>query len=82
MEIRHYQTTAPRFAPILYRIALITLVLLVLSLCVNVVQVFTPKVIAQDCNSFGSYADAVDSYKNGNRGLDGDGDGIPCESRK
>ncbi len=41
-----------------------------------------PKAMAQDCNSFGSYQDIMDAYHAGNRGLDGDGDGIPCENRK
>lgn len=34
------------------------------------------------CADFGSYADILKDFRAGNRGLDGDGDGIPCENRK
>jgi len=34
------------------------------------------------CSSFGSYEDILASYHSGNFALDGDSDGIPCESRK
>lgn len=67
---------------ILYKTALISIALLVVSLSINAWQILTPKEEAGDCNSFGSYADILVSYHSGNRGLDGDGDGIPCENRK
>lgn len=35
------------------------------------------------CNDFGSYADIVQSYKDGNKALDGyPKDGIPCNNRR
>lgn len=62
--------------------ALISIALLVVSLWMNVWQVLTPKGNTGNCDSFGSYTDILVSYRSGNRGLDGDGDGIPCENRK
>lgn len=42
-----------------------------------------PKASARmTCNDFASYADIMDSFRKGNRGLDGDNDGIPCENRR
>lgn len=41
----------------------------------------TPKGRAT-CKSFGSYSDILAAYSAGNSALDGDGDGVPCESRK
>ena len=34
------------------------------------------------CKDYATYHDILDAYAHGNRGLDGDGDGIPCENRK
>lgn len=67
---------------ILYRAALVSIALLVVSILLNVWQFFTPKAIAATCNSFGSYSDILDSYHSGNKKLDGNGDGIPCNNRK
>lgn len=66
----------------LFKIATFSLALLVLSVGLNVLQSFTPKDITGNCNSFGSYVDILISYHRGNRGLDGDNDGMPCENRK
>lgn len=44
----------------------------------NVWQFLSPKG-KPTCSSFGSYQDALDSFDNGNKKLDWDGDGIPCE---
>lgn len=64
----------------LYWIATISLALLIVSVSCNAWQCLKPK-DAGDCNSFGSYADILDSFHHGNRGLDGDSDGAPCENR-
>lgn len=37
---------------------------------------------AHTCADFTSYPDIMKDYLAGNQGLDGDGDGIPCENRK
>lgn len=65
-----------------YVIASVLLVIVAILLFALVCSYLTPKVIAGNCNSFGSYQDILDSFHKGNRGLDGDGDGIPCENRK
>lgn len=67
---------------ILYKAALLSIALFVVSVGLNVWQFLIPKGNTGNCNSFGSYADVLESFHNGNRGLDGDGDGIPCENRK
>lgn len=61
---------------------MVSIALLVVSVVVNVWQAFIPKESSGTCGSFGSYQDILDSFHHGNRGLDGDGDGIPCENRK
>ena len=35
--------------------------------------------VAQNCSSFASCSEAVESYDSGNRKLDRDKDGVPCE---
>lgn len=49
--------------------------LLVLGLCW-----LAPAALAQTCSSFRSCEEAMRSFRGGNTRLDGDGDGIPCES--
>lgn len=67
----------------LYWAAIIAIALLLVSVWMNVWQILTPKdFVNANCNSFGSYADILVSFHNGNRGLDGNGDGIPCNNRK
>jgi micrococcal nuclease len=39
-----------------------------------------PPALAQRCSSFNTCADAIRSLQSGNTRIDGDGDGIPCES--
>lgn len=48
-----------------------------LFLCLTY-QILQPKA-RLTCRDFGSYADALVAYKNGNFELDADHDGIPCE---
>jgi hypothetical protein len=46
-----------------------------------VAQVSAPlSAVAQTCKSFKTCEEAMKSYKAGNTKLDGDKDGIPCES--
>lgn len=74
---------AAQINQMLYRTALIAIAISVVSIWFNVWLVLTPKDFARtNCNSFGSYADILDSFHKGNRGLDGNGDGIPCNNRK
>ena len=40
---------------------------------------FSGTALAQNCSSFRNCAEAVASYESGNRKLDRDKDGIPCE---
>lgn len=75
METRTHETGGYVIASVLLLIVMVLLFALACSL-------LTPKESAGNCNSFGSYQDILDSYHKGNRGLDGDGDGIPCENRK
>jgi endonuclease YncB( thermonuclease family) len=49
--------------------------LLVLGLCW-----LTPPALAQSCSTFRSCEEAMRSLRAGNTRIDGDGDGIPCES--
>lgn len=66
----------------LYKIAMISLGLLLVSACMNIWLALTPKITHGTCGSYNSYADILVAFHNGNRGLDGDGDGVPCENRK
>lgn len=62
-------------------IAVILIVFLMALMLVVVGLILTPKGRAT-CRSFGSYADIVSSYNGGNSALDGNGDGVPCQSRR
>ncbi len=55
--------------------SLLRSLLLVLGLCW-----LTPAALAQTCSSFRTCEEAMRSLQAGNTRLDGDGDGIPCES--
>lgn len=61
----------------LYRIATISLALLIISIGVNVWFALQPKGAADTCSSLGSYSDILDSFHAGNSRLDGNRDGIP-----
>lgn len=65
-----------------YIIASILLVIVGVLLFTVMILCITPKKTAKNCNDYSSYAAIVDAFKAGNRGLDGDNDGIPCENRK
>lgn len=65
-----------------YIIAAALLVVVSVLLFIVVMLWLRPPAIPLHCNDFGSRAEILDSFHAGNRGLDGDGDGIPCENRK
>lgn len=62
---------------------MIFIALFVVSASLNVWQFLQPKSGASlRCKDFGSYDDILTAFYTGNRGLDGDGDGVPCENRR
>ena len=56
--------------PLMLRASLLAIAVSVLS---------SGPAVAQNCGSFASCSEAVESYDSGNRKLDRDKDGIPCE---
>lgn len=67
-----------------YKVAVWLFVALAISIGLNigfvVALVSTPKGLHRNCSSFGSYLDAVDSYRQGNTQLDANNNGVPCEN--
>lgn len=65
----------------LYKASIVAWALVVILTALIFWILLTPKGATGNCASFGSYADILVSLHKGNTGLDGDHDGIPCESR-
>lgn len=62
-------------------VAVAILLYMVLYLALNPIPVRSGA-ISKHCSDYGSYQAILNAFHNGNSGLDGDKDGVPCENRK